>query len=586
LADLASAPAEMHACWACGVLDGTHRGVNPRYLAAGVHIARDYAPDSTLSRVLDAPDFDDDTLARLEHLLPDDWGGHELVSLWETCAVVPGFSSYLKHVVWDRLTAEQRRCFLRFFMAMRWDQDGPMAPDRWCAIAPQIPRLERQLQDVPASFTDQYLSDLGSVLSGTRAPSKVAERLPLAIDHLARINRPPFNPDGNIEDSVANLLALPELLRRHVLAAPTEVWLVLDKACRRSNAAALIAWGLSSLVAGLPQLVHEAFGAATGTLIRVARQLGVLSWAARKQLLSRCAGEAIFGASVEGLGLGEIVALIDETEVPEAAAIVPRAVRDHLAGRRPLSPGQVDRDLRHIRAALPTCRLAVVRAAVDEQLARSVGAPKANREALDALAMLQEAYKNKRGLRKFLRAYLSGDTDHLLRHPVTRGWLRRHSRINVDLWTGGFERRISAADGTDVVIRIEQDPLEVLKMGTYVGSCLSLGGGHAYSAAAVLLDINKQVLYARDQRGAVIARQLLAISKDDRLVAYTVYPESTPAWLQLAFDAFDTEFAAMLGIKRAAPGEEYYVEDVLSHDWWDDGIWDPRALRPRHSRVG
>jgi len=49
-----------------------------------------------------------------------------------------------------------------------------------------------------------------------------------------------------------------------------------------------------------------------------------------------------------------------------------------------------------------------------------------------------------------------------------------------------------------------------------------------YSAAAVVLDVNKQVVYARNRRGSVIARQLLALSEDDRLVAYDVYPRSTP----------------------------------------------------------
>ena len=70
------------------------------------------------------------------------------------------------------------------------------------------------------------------------------------------------------------------------------------------------------------------------------------------------------------------------------------------------------------------------------------------------------------------------------------------------------------------MIRLEQDPLEVLKMGTYVGSCLGLGGGLTYSAAAALLDVNKQVLYARDEQGTVIARQLVAISDDNQLVPF------------------------------------------------------------------
>jgi hypothetical protein len=196
---------------------------------------------------------------------------------------------------------------------------------------------------------------------------------------------------------------------------------------------------------------------------------------------------------------------------------------------------------------------------VDAQLARSVGAQQVDREALSALALLQAAEKNRRGLRRFLRALLSGDTEHLLRHPATQDWARRHPRIDLAAWIRGFERRIDSADGQQVVIRLEQDPLEVLKMGTYVDSCLGLGGG-----------------------------QLLAISDKDELVPFAVYPESAAPPLQRAFDRYVTELASALGIARVDPTEAYEIENVLSQDWWDDGAWDPRPLRdadpPRRKR--
>lgn len=216
---------------------------------------------------------------------------------------------------------------------------------------------------------------------------------------------------------------------------------------------------------------------------------------------------------------------------------------------------------------------------MDAQLARSVGAQQVGREALSALALLQDAEKNRRGLRRFLRALLNGDAEHLLRHPAAQDWARRHPRIDLAVWTRGLERRIESDDGRRVVIRLEQDPLEVLRMGTYVGSCLGLGGGLTYSAAAVLLDINKQVLYARNEQGVVTARQLLAISDKDELVPFAVYPQSAPPSVQRAFDRYDTELASALGIARVDSTEAYEIENVLSQDWWDDGAWDPGPLR-------
>jgi hypothetical protein len=597
LLNLAQAPREVYERWVYVTLDGLRRGVSPLYLETGIHYACQYAPDETFRRVWSAPDFDEKTASELERLLPVDWDGRGLMDLWETCAALPGFSAYVRDTNWARFTPPQRQYLLRLFMLMRWDEDGPFDKERWRAIAAHIPRLERRVQEVPAAYTDQYLSDLGAVLSGMKRPAEISERFPRAIDLLARVNRPPFNPDGEAARVLGNLLRLPEAQRRTLLAAPDTAFLALDKACRRSNAATLIAWGLSSLVDGMPDLVSEAFGSATGTLIRTAGHLGVLSWPARAQLVRRCSKLAVFRSSLEGSSVAEIVSTIQGTGVPEALAVAPRALRDHLTGRRALSAAQVERHLERVRHALPTCRLAVLRAAVDIQLSRAVGSKQVDREALSALALLQDAEKNRRGLRRFLRALLNGEADHLRRHPATQNWARRHPQIDLDLWTRGLERQLQANDNREVVIRIEQDPLEVLKMGTYVGSCLGLGGGFSYSAAAALLDVNKQVLYARDEQGTVIARQLIAISDDNQLVPFSVYPQSAPSSLQLAFDRYDTDLASALGISRVDPTQSYDIENVLSHEWWDDGAWDPGALRrvgspetanrkPRPSRTG
>jgi hypothetical protein len=136
-----------------------------------------------------------------------------------------------------------------------------------------------------------------------------------------------------------------------------------------------------------------------------------------------------------------------------------------------------------------------------------------------------------------------------------------------------------------------------LKLGTYVGSCLGLGGSFACSAAAVVLDINKQVLYARDDRSTVLARQLVAISDDDRLVPFSVYPSSTPPALLRAFREVDRQLAAALAIEQIGADQHYGIENILSQEWWDDGAWPndrdtpdggqtPRALIPRSCSVG
>jgi hypothetical protein len=93
------------------------------------------------------------------------------------------------------------------------------------------------------------------------------------------------------------------------------------------------------------------------------------------------------------------------------------------------------------------------------------------------------------------------------------------------------------------------------------------------SAVAVMLDINKQVLYARNEKGVVLARQLIAISKEDKLVAFEVYPLSSSSRLKALFQAYDEHFAHTLGIKLSVD-TDYEIEQILSEYWWDDGAWD------------
>jgi hypothetical protein len=129
-----------------------------------------------------------------------------------------------------------------------------------------------------------------------------------------------------------------------------------------------------------------------------------------------------------------------------------------------------------------------------------------------------------------------------------------------------------------VELAAENDPLEALWLGTYFGTCLGLGGGLTYSAAAIALDVNKQVVYARDTSGTILARQVLAIAEDDRLVCYLVYPRNARIELRDAFRNYDLRLAEALGISIYDPDAEPQcpepeVASILSRSFWDDGAW-------------
>src|SRR5204863_9296888 len=164
--------------------------------------------------------------------------------------------------------------------------------------------------------------------------------------------------------------------------------------------------------------------------------------------------------------------------------------------------------------------------------------------------------ENRRALRRFLQAYFKGDKDYLRRHPVNLGWLQRQKRLNRKVWLGEMTTEGSRADGSKVNLHIELEPLEALRLGTYMGSCIGLGGAFAYSAAAVVLDLNKRVVYARDARGTVVARQLVAVSEDEQLVCFDVYPAGVAGDLKRAFRDFDLVLASRLGLDIYKPGNE------------------------------
>jgi hypothetical protein len=92
----------------------------------------------------------------------------------------------------------------------------------------------------------------------------------------------------------------------------------------------------------------------------------------------------------------------------------------------------------------------------------------------------------------------------------------------------------------------------------------------------VVLDVNKQVVYARNRRGSVIARQLVAVSDGDEVVTFNVYPLSTPLPLKRLFLDFDHRYAdaVRLPLFLGPAAEDYTIAQVISQKWWDDGLWE------------
>ncbi len=98
-----------------------------------------------------------------------------------------------------------------------------------------------------------------------------------------------------------------------------------------------------------------------------------------------------------------------------------------------------------------------------------------------------------------------------------------------------------------------------------------------YSTAAVVIDINKTIIYARDKNNKIIARQLVAWSEEKQLVCFSVYPlELKEAILDL-FIEYNYQLADFLTIKVYKSNDDKYdytIKNIISTDWWDDLPWD------------
>lgn len=215
-----------------------------------------------------------------------------------------------------------------------------------------------------------------------------------------------------------------------------------------------------------------------------------------------------------------------------------------------------------------------------------------NEDVLNAALLMTDVKSNRRLLLKLLKAYLGGERRWPEQHPINieyleklgargldvRSWLRTHSRVY----------GCKGVAGGRVHIRLERDPLSILQMGNYFGTCLGFGGINAFSTVANACELNKRVIYARDGKGTVIGRKLLGISDEGKLVGFRTYcaveDEAGGKELRALFYRYAAEFARRCGLELADEGT---VPRLFAQNWYDDGVvaWpdDEQAVGSEHT---
>ncbi|MFN0134905.1 MAG: hypothetical protein ACKVS9_02180 [Phycisphaerae bacterium] len=531
-----------------------------------------------------------DTVQRIINLTQ--LGDHSLLgsNLWHYCGQLRGFQQMLDSAAWSRLDATSIAALISILCSIHQvDLPALQTESKWNWALRRVAEMIEFVEAIEQPHRPRALAALRDFIGDRNDTASLRTHWPATKSLIRAYCRPPY---ATHERAGCVLVPLALLSRENVARicdAPQRSWRALDRATRRDNESEQVYSAISTLTNELPQLVVEGFVAAPRTLFDAARTIAVMHRQTRVRLIAAFLRTALARMSPAS-DASSLVRTIDAQLPPGRTNAISKRLRDHVAGQVRLSATQLERDLNRVRAAWPEIQLAALDHLAMQQISGDWPQIPADAKSRHAVLMLHDIDEHRRGMRRLLRAYFEGKPDYAETHPASLRWFAAHPRLDAPNWLAGHCERFETQSSGTLELRLERDPLEALRLGSYFGTCLGLGGMMNQSAAAVVLDVNKQVIYARDCGGRVVARQLIAVAEDDRLICFAVYPKSAPADVRAAFKLYDEQLAAHLGISLHRPHSDkspYTVAEILSQYCWDDDAWDfsnEPAVSPRSSK--
>lgn len=438
---------------------------------------------------------------------------------------------------------------------------------------------------------------LGLLLAGAAAPGDDPAALRAIAEAAAR--HALAGDSYRVAVGIAMLRRLPALAQTLALLFPQQPARTFRLLERLAMAAALGPDGLAGLAVLEP--------AAPGELLRPALRTHAQGW--RELLALEPGAEGVAAAYLHAawvLGAGHEVPAGARRALAQPARMA--AERDHLARLVAAAPARADLAARlaalEARLADPAAlwvaagreaaaRLAQITA--EAQLAAAellleerfrarlvaIAGPLPPGLALDdelrnAVLLSADISPNRDLLRRLLRAELAGEAGWREAMPANAAFLAGLAARGAEAaaWLGEHPvaYELPGAAGGRVILALEARPLHVLQMGNYFGTCLSVGGGNAFSTVANAVDLNKRVIYARDAAGRVVGRKLIGVSAEGRLVGFHTYrstgsPEADER-LPALFATYARAFAAACGLELADQGT---IPTLVAGAWYDDG---------------
>lgn len=207
----------------------------------------------------------------------------------------------------------------------------------------------------------------------------------------------------------------------------------------------------------------------------------------------------------------------------------------------------------------------------------------------NATLIASQIASNRKLLLRILRAHVEGAKagrsisarEFVETLPANQEFMERLTQSGADArdWRGEHpERIVLPASGRRVCLYLERDPLAILQMGNLFNTCLSMGNINAFSTVANAADLNKRVLYARDEAtGRVVGRKLIGLTAEFKLLGFHTYcslPHPESEELEQAVRSYCLRFADRC---RVALTDQGTIPTLASEDWYDDGseLWNP-----------
>lgn len=535
-----------------------HQGASADYVAGGLELELEFPPSWTNEWALaKAGTTDVGPLVReVAERLGDELPGYLPESLHASLGALPLAGDFVRDALDGPDTSDRELVAWLECLSLVAAPEGPPRSLKWQLVRDGL----RERDDVSSAHRVGYARRIREALWWLTFDR--ARDVPTSIA-LAKLSAP-------TSDEVFYVLI--ELSVAGLEVAVTEPLLAaLHATLRTRSRAPLVSNGPTSLIGGAPAFAAQLLDEHPKRAVRLALTIGAPHPSRATPAVERAREEPLWARP-------EITTLHERLEEVMALAtdVLPRALRRSLEGDLVLSEARQRRHLARVHERWGLVRAALVERAVAAELQRGVtDAPRALETAEShALALLTRAGRHRRALRRLLRDVLNGRGSNVLSHPATQRWLETHSWLDVERWTAGLRWVETTPDHGKVTLAFEHDPLEVLRLGDYVRTCLALGAMLESDPVGIALDVNKQVVYARDARGRVLARQLVAVSEAGALVCYSLYSvAATSDSLDELFLRYDRALAEHLDLPMA-DGAEYRVAMILSREYWDDGEWD------------